>query len=124
MQINLNTNNNTNFKALYLHKGCRLGKTYKYNDGIVEFATNSLKNLAKDVDIHIRYRNILENGFDITVSKIVNSPLKRFLWIIGGNTFRSIRPEDCPNNSVVDTLIRNAEGAKEDFFNELKKGVL
>ena len=123
MQINQSANS-TNFGALYLHKGCRMGKVYKYNSEIINFVKGDLQKLANDIDVHIRYRNILENGFDITVGKVVNSPLKRLLGIVGQTAFRAVRAENCYNNSIVETLTNNILGAAEDYYKIIGRKIL
>lgn len=115
MKTNFDTNNNTNFGALFFHKGFRIGKTYKCNYEAAELSRKSLEVLAENYDIHIKFRNILEKGLDITVSKVVKSPLKRFLGIIGKKAERCVRPEFCRENGIVDTLLYNVNGAIEDF---------
>lgn len=119
MQVNMSTDNHPNFGQLYIHKGLRFSKMYRYNSDIVNFIQEDLKELAKDVDIHVQCRNILEKGFDVTVSNVVKSPVKRFLGLIGVSAGRSIRPENCQNVSIVETLLNNVKGAKEDYCRKM-----
>lgn len=118
MQVNMN-NNNPNFGVLYVHRGLRLGRTYKTNDLVMGLAEESIKNSAKDADVHIFFRNFLTEGFDIKVGNIVDSPVKRFFHIFGITEDRKVRPNMFMEQSVPDCLAKEVFDAK-DSYNKFK----
>lgn len=123
MQVNFDTSsNNTNFKALYLHKGFKHGKTYAHHSAIANFVKSDIENIAQDVDIHIKFRNIMANrGFDIFVGDVVKSPLKRVLGMIGLTTHRFFCPEDFLQHDVTGLFLDNIKRTKEEYVNIVQK---
>ena len=119
MQVNMN-NNNPNFGVLYVHKGLPIGKTYRTNECIMGLAEESIKNSAKDADVHIFFRNFLTKGFDIKVGNIVDSPVKRFFHIFGITEDRKIRPNMFTEKSAPDLLVEEVFDAK-DSYHKFKK---
>ena len=125
MQINLNTNNNeTNFKALYLHKGCKMGNTYSKNLNIINYVKSDLEKMAQDVDIHVGFHNILNKGFDISVGEKVESPLKRAFGKIGLVARRFFCPGDYLQRDVIDVLMDTVKEAKEEYTSIISKYIV
>lgn len=117
MKVNLNTDYNTNFGQLYIHKGVKLSRVYRYNEQIANFVKPDAASLAEDVDIHIWLRNLLQNGFDITIGKVVKSPLKRALGLYGKTVKKHVRPWDCKTYGPAEVLFCNIK----DGVNEYKE---
>jgi len=119
--IGIKKTENINFGQLYLKKGFLKNNTYKYNDDILNLAKITLEDMAKDVDIVIKYRNLRTKGFDITVSDKIKSPIKRFFYKnFSCNLLKEkIRPEDLYNSSEgpTDLLVRKVKETKEEFKN-------
>jgi len=115
MQVNMNSNN-PDFGTLYVHRGLRLGKTYKTNDFIMGLAEESIKNYATDADVHIFFKNFLTKGFDIKVGDTVSSPIKRFFHIFGTTEDRKIRPNMFTRKSVPNLLVEEVIDAKDSYY--------
>lgn len=119
MDVSLKSNKNLNFGELYIKKGFIKNKTYRYNDGIFELARKQIEELAKNVDIFIKYKNLKTKGFDIKIYDKIESPIKRYLnYLFSCSVLKEkIRPEDLflSKENPTDLLIEKVKTVKENF---------
>ena len=111
------TNNNINFGNLYIRKGIfRFNKTYKFNNKAFSMVKVPIEELAKDVDIFVRYRNFGTKGFDIKVGKATKSLKERFFQNYSKET---LRPDDLyfSKDCLPDLLLDKTKRAKDYFLN-------
>ena len=124
MQVSMNNSNNPNFGLLYIHKGLPIGKTYRINSDILNFSKEYIKGIRDNdgvalidkMDVHIRFRNLFRKGFDITVGKVVDSPIKRLFGFYGETTTRTVRAEDYAPQYIPEELNQQVLDACTDYY--------
>ena len=114
MQVGLNSySDKTNFGQLYIK--CASGKNTR-SSKLAEYVKPELEKMAEDVDIYVRFRELLNESIDVTVSDIVKSPLKRFLGRIGYNVKNSLMFCNMYESENIAEMLMNCVKKTKDEF--------
>ena len=102
---------NKTFKALYISNSIFCDAYHSY-DKMINSLKPKLTEHAQNVDIYVK-----NNGkmVDITVGQVVESPLKRFLHLIGATINKSIRA-DYRANDFAASILNNVCDAKQEYL--------
>lgn len=119
MQINNMSNNDTNFKRLYMPKTKGvLSLKNTYNSVLFDWVREPLEEMAQDVDIYVRPRGLFNRSFDIKVGRVEKSPLKRFFGFIGETINKKLKEKDKVNfnGTLAELILSKTKEAKEEFI--------
>ena len=119
MQINNMSNNNTNFKRLYMPKTKGvLSLKNTYNSVLFDWVREPLEEMAQDVDIYVRPRGLFNRSFDIKVGQVVKSPIRRFFGFIGETINKKLNHNDKMefNGTMAEMILEKTKEAKEEFI--------